>query len=195
MAKRTAVTGYKKYTDKAVSELKEEIMSKIDGLDRRDLVQYTNATNVLKDLHSKLEKHLVEEAGEYVKIHAGLAEAATNVKRIQDTLDTVSANGTKGLGPSLKDLYNKNIEVHASVVKLTEVLEPKLERMAWWHSTKRLAGTMPGVRMLSNKFGLGLGVLTLVVIINVVSVAFTGVGLISIETVATIVKWLGKMFI
>lgn len=195
MAKRAAVTGCKKYTNEAISELREEIMSKIDELDRRDLVQYTNATNVLRDLHTKLERHLIEEAGEYAKIHAGMADTASDVKRIQDTLDTASANGTKGLGPSLKDLYNKNEETRKSVVRLTEVLEPKLERMAWWHSTKHLAGSLPGARMLSNKFGLGLGVLTLVVIINLVSVAFTGVGLISLETVATVVKWLGKMFI
>lgn len=193
--KSTAVPGYKKYTDDATRKLKKEIMSEINTLDRRDLVQYTNATNVLKDLNGKLDKHLIEEAGEFTKIHNGMAETALDVKKIQDTLDTVSANGTKGLGASLKDLYNKNLEVHASVVTLTEYLQPKLERMAWWDSTKHIVRTMPPVRLMSSKFGLGLMVFVSVILVNIIVHVFTGVTPISLETVAAVVKWLGKMFI
>ena len=195
MAKRTVTKDPKKYTDEAIGKLREEIMSKIDVLDRRDLVQYTNATNVLNEVHKKLDQHIAAGVSEFNRMHTSLAENADDIRKIQVTLDTVSANGTKGLGPSLKDLYNKNEEIRTSVVSLTECLQPKLERMAWWHSTKHIVSTMPGVRIFSNKFGMGLSVFIIILVVNIVVHVFTGVTPISLESIAAVVKWLGKMFI
>lgn len=61
-----------------------------------------------------------------------------NIQKVETTLATVSANGRQGLENSLKDLYNKNVEIQKQLNELKLIVEPIVERGAWLRLTKKV---------------------------------------------------------
>jgi hypothetical protein len=192
------------YLDRAIEEVKKEILPKITAIDQRDKEQYENArdyltksfeslvernakvehtithvgkeleeiyedrkkmvaelTDMFHNLTGVLHKHITDETAEFKEISVRQEAMKDTITTVQDTLNTVSANGNKGLHASLKDLYNKNNEVHTEIVGLKDdiksfrdLVQPELDRKAWWISTKKMMKTSALFKMLTTKGGI-----------------------------------------
>jgi iron-sulfur cluster repair protein YtfE (RIC family) len=198
----------------------EEMKTRIEDMGKNQQLVVSKIDNTMENLHNKLDKHLIDEADSFDKLNAGQATAATRFKELtatltnldldgskglqelKKTIDNVSANGNRGLQASLKDMYEKNQEVHNDVKSLKtdiqglkELVEPKLARDAWWKSTQHLFRTTRLFRFITSKIGFIFFTFAVIVIINLISQAFTGVPLISLEHFAMLFKWIGKLFI
>jgi len=239
----------KRYIDTAVGGIKNEILIRIDLLDKRDRDQFEGARllivdsntimnkrqdlvetqvkemkyevdsivnkqisvagkidTTLENLDQKIDKHLSDEALEFNRIHGTLdridLDGSKGVQELRKIIEGVSANGKPGLQASLKDMYDKNEEVHTDIKlikndikELNEFIKPKLMREAWWLATQNLFRSTKFFRFATSKFGFALTMFLIVVLINLVSQAFTGVPLISIDHFLWLFKAIGKLFI
>lgn len=131
------------YLDRAVQGVRNELLPRIELIDQRNTEYVDSARKAMADtstlidsLHDKFDLHVQEETKEWGSIKEQLDAAAKDVAAVQKTINTVSANGRQGLHASLKDLYNKNLELHdeikglrTSIDSFKKHIEPSLR----WH--------------------------------------------------------------
>jgi septal ring factor EnvC (AmiA/AmiB activator) len=152
-----------RYLDRAVHDVKGELLPRIELIDQRNMQyvdsarkamadtvtlidrqnsvekQVSHLTHSVDSLHSKFDSHVREENREWGTIKEQLDVAAKDVAAVQRTINTVSANGNHGLHASLKELYNKHLEVHHDIKELKtsidsfqKYIEPSLR----WHDLR-----------------------------------------------------------
>lgn len=184
------------YLDRAVQGVRNELLPRIELIDQRNTEYVDSARKAMADtstlidrqnfvekqvahlahsvdsLHDKFDLHVQEETKEWGSIKEQLDVAAKDVAAVQKTINTVSANGNQGLHASLKDLYNKNLELHdeikglrGSIESFQKYIEPSLR----WHelgvSAKNVWRSSALFRIFNTRLGTFFAVALPVVII------------------------------
>jgi hypothetical protein len=103
-------------------------------------------TDGLDKIHSKLDTHITEETQEFQEIRDSLKTTAAEIKGIQYTLDSVSANGKQGLSASLTDVLNK-------IGTLERLTHGARMRAKLWVVLHDVVLTTPILKPLKNKWG------------------------------------------
>lgn len=73
-------------------------------------------------LQDKIETHIKNSHESWKKMDKKMDDVTTQVGTVRNTIDNVNANGNKGLGLSLKDIYNKLDDLY----KVTETDRAKM---------------------------------------------------------------------
>jgi hypothetical protein len=159
---------------------REDVESYLGRITERQAEIEENIKISITSLHSKLDGHIQEENNEFKNIADKQSAMKDTITTVQDTLNTVSANGNRGLHASLKDLYNKNTQVHDEIVGLKidirsfrELVQPELDRKAWWVSTKKMLATSTLFKFIRSKFGGMVAVFFVWLFVNIVLHVFT----------------------
>jgi hypothetical protein len=225
-----------RYLDRAINEVKEELLPRIAALDERDKKQYENArdyltqsfesiitknanvestiqrvgteleeiyedrkkmveqmTGMFQKLHDMLTEHVTDETAEFKAISEKQEAMKDTITTVQDTLNTVSANGNKGLHASLKDLYAKNTEVHKELIEIKELMAPAINRHMWWESTKSVARTTWFFKMGGHKIGRYILVFLFLVFFNTIFHTLVGVSIFDWTSLIDILRSLFKV--
>ncbi len=132
---------------------------------------------MFQKLHDMLTEHVTDETAEFKAISEKQEAMKDTITTVQDTLNTVSANGNKGLHASLKDLYAKNTEVHDELKEIKELMAPAIDRHALWASAKRVAQTTWLFKLGAHKAGRYFMWFILIVLLNTVFHGLVGVSL------------------
>jgi len=131
-------------------------------------------TTSIANIHREFRTHIHDETDEFKQIASNQLNMATNIADIQTTLNTVSANGNKGLHASLRDLYEKNSEVHTDLKEIKILLAPALDRHQWWESTKKVFKTSGIFTIVKSKVGRLVLLLCILLLVNTVLHPFFG---------------------
>ena len=154
----------------------------IDVLSERSVRVYEDFVPSFREgmdrLHSTIDTHINDELKEFQEIRENMKQAADHVQTIQETLDNVSANGTKGLSASISDVFNK-------IGDLEKLTEGARARAKFWVVLHSIIENTPLLKPFKSKWGsffyIVLIVLTLNTIIHSLGVEFD---------IMTIIKWL-----
>lgn len=154
----------------------------IDVLSERSARVYEDFVPSLKEgmdkLHFTIDTHIKDELKEFQEIRENMKQAADHVQTIQETLDNVSANGTKGLSASISDVFNK-------IGDLEKLTEGARARAKFWVVLHSIVENTPLLKPFKSKWGsffyIILIVLTLNTIMHSVGIDFD---------ITTIIKWL-----
>jgi len=165
----------KKYLDSEIEKVKDGLEPTFAALDDsdRDLMKGQMKLEAsipilnggLERLHEKFDNHISEEYAEFSTIRNELTRAAAHTKEIQITLDSVSANGNKGLSASFTDIYNK-------LVTLEQITEGARARAKFWKLLHDMVETTPLLKPFKYKWGAVVYILFLIVIFNTMFHAF-----------------------
>ena len=172
----------------------KNIKNELDGITVKQDSIVNNINGLLEGLHTKIDKHIVDETETFKTIQSTLLEINSSGTQLAQDIDAKLNNvevngGTYPFNEALKHLYTQSIETHKKLSNIIILVEPIQARRRWATASKELIKKNGVLHFIfSTKFGAITATLIFVLILNTILVDVFNVNL----DIGSIFKWLAS---
>jgi len=171
-----------------------DVKSELGVISNRQDNIVNNINGSLEGLHTKIDKHIVDESDTFKTIQSTLLEINDHGTRlaqdIDNKLNNVEVNGgTYPFNEALKHLYSQSTETHKKLNEVITLVEPIQARRRWAMASRELIKKNGVLHFIfSTKIGAIIATITFVLILNTILVDVFQVNL----DIGSIFKWLAS---